>query len=235
MEQNYIPLELKELSKESRTAVIAHSVYNSIDRMGDIATRGMFNKSWSEKKDIEFLFNHNRDQILGTVTGVFDDEQKAYTKVKFGNWKLADDVMEMADAGVLRGASFGFITEKKEFTNIKGRTIRKLKEVRHEETSLLTKVPAHPEAGIITLTKSLELDNYIIELKSQLDKMEKFCSNSNASDSTIQSVLLEVKEAKHIISKYDTAVTQLAIEPSASENECKAFADSLYLLTLKHF
>ena len=39
---------------------------------------------------------------------------------------------------------------------LKGEKVRKLLEVRHIETSLLTRTPAHPEAGIVLLNKSVD-------------------------------------------------------------------------------
>lgn len=152
-----VPLEFKDIDSSKRTGIIKHCVYNSIDRVGDISTKGMFTKSWQENKSIDFLFNHNEDEIPGTAIKTYEDEEGAYTEVKFGNWKLGDDVMAMAEAGVIRGASFGYITEKKQMIEVKGRKVRKLTEVRHKETSLLTKMPAHPEAGLISLNKSMEL------------------------------------------------------------------------------
>lgn len=235
MEKKDIALELKDLDTGKREGLIAHAVYNSIDRLGDISEKGMFTKSWRENKSIDFLFNHEEDQIVGKVLGVFEDEQKAYTRVSFGRWKLGDDVMEMADAGVLRGASFGYITEKKEYTEIKGKRVRRLKEVRHKETSLLTKTPAHPEAGIISLTKEEGLQNCLLELKEHVIAMEKFYYNSNASDPTLIKIKKDIDEAKAIISKYDTVDTQLATEPSASENENKEFANTLYYSIIKTF
>lgn len=156
MEIKSIPLEIKDVDTSKRTAIIAHAVYDSVDRVGDISTRGMFTKSWKENKSIDFLFNHNTDEIPGNALRTFEDEHKAYTEVKFGNWALGNDVMAMAEAGVIRGASFGYVTERKEMIEVKGKKVRRLKEVRHIETSLLTKMPAHPEAGIISLTKSME-------------------------------------------------------------------------------
>src|SRR6185369_6337204 len=114
MEYKNVVLELKDMSRERRTARIAHAVYNVIDRVGDISSKGMFNKSWQENKSIDFLFNHDEFQPLGTVTGTFEDNEKAYTDVKFGNWKMADDAMEMAEAGVIKGASFKYETVNKE-------------------------------------------------------------------------------------------------------------------------
>lgn len=151
-----IGLELKDLDTNKRTAIIAHAVYNVVDRCGDISCKGMFDKTWKENKSIDFLFNHDPEQVVGSVLRTFDDEEKAYTEVKFGPWTLGNDVLEMADMGVLKGASFGYNTEKKEFVTIKGKKVRKLKEVFHGETSLLTKMPANPLAGVVKLTKAFD-------------------------------------------------------------------------------
>jgi len=153
-----IQLEFKDLDSSKRTAVIKHSVYNSIDRVKDIATKGMFTKSWNESKpgDIDFLFNHKEGANVGSVKRTFEDDNAAFTEVKFGNWTLGNDVLEMASEDVLKGASFGYITEKKDYVTIKGQKVRKLKEVKHVETSLLTLIPAHPEAGIVTLNKAFD-------------------------------------------------------------------------------
>jgi HK97 family phage prohead protease len=156
LEHKTVSLELKDFDSSKRTAVIAHCVYNVIDRVGDISCKGMFDKTWKENKSVDFLFNHDPEQVVGATVRTFDDEEKAYTEVKFGNWTLGNDVLEMADMGVLKGASFGYNTEKKEFATVKGKKVRKLKEVFHGETSLLTKIPANPLAGIVTLNKSFE-------------------------------------------------------------------------------
>lgn len=165
MERKSIELQFKDIDATKRTATIAHCVYNNIDRTDDISHKGMFNKSWNEKKDIDFLFNHKDGEIVGNVLRVFEDDEKAYTEVKFGNWTLGDDVLEMADAKVLKGASFGYIpTRKPEYKMINGKKVRLLKEVMHGETSLLTKTPANPLAGIVKLNKSLFME--VPEIKS---------------------------------------------------------------------
>lgn len=232
MEHKSISLEFKDLSKEKRTAIIAHAVYGVIDRVGDISTKGMFSSSWARKEPIDFLFNHADEDIVGNVLGTYEDEEKAYTKVSFGKWKLGDDVIEMAEAGVLRGASFGYDTEKKEDVLVKSRKIRKLTQVKHLETSLLTRIPANPLAGIVQLNKALN-GKEGKEMFAHVERMEKFCRNSTASDETIKLLLSEIDEIKSIFSKYDTASTPLITDGDASAN--REFADSLYLLTLKHF
>lgn len=231
MEHKSVPFELKDMSKVSRTAVIAHAVYNNIDVMGDISTKGMFNSSWERKSAIDFRFNHDISQIPGTVLRTFEDEQKAYTDVKFGNWKLGDDLIEMIDSGVIRGASFGFVTEKKEFKEVKGRKVRILRQVFHHETSLLTGYPANPLAGIVSLTKAEDIANLIGEVKEQIDVLKKFCANSNASDKTIITILGEIKNTELILSKYDTASTPVAPDGDASRND--SFYKQLLLINAK--
>jgi HK97 family phage prohead protease len=156
MEYKSIGFELKDIDKGKRTAQVAHAVYNNIDRTKDISRKGMFSKSWKESKDqIAFYFNHDDTQAPGKVMEVYETEQKAYTGVWLGNHTLGNDVLTMMDEGVVRWASFGYIEEKSNQINVKGEMVRELKEVQHLETSVLTKFPANPKAGVETVVKSL--------------------------------------------------------------------------------
>lgn len=231
MEQKAITFEIKDMSKDSRTAVIAHAVYHNIDRVGDISMPGMFKSSWERKDTIDFLFNHKEGEVGGNVTRTFEDEQKAYTEVKFGAWKLGDDLISMIEAGVIKGASFGFETEKKEYKEVKGRKVRMLRQVRHLETSLLTKTPANPLAGVVALTKADEIQNFIIEIKAHISAMDQFCRNTNASDETIKAIYAEIKQAQDLLSKYDTVSTPLITDGGTSRND--SFYKQLLLLNAK--
>lgn len=246
----FIALELKDLDSTKGTGVIRHSVYNSIDLANDVSTKGMFTKSWNEakskglNKSIDLLYNHVTGDKIGTVTDVYEDNEGAYTAFKFGNWTRANDVKSMAEEGVLDGASFGYQTIKKEFTEMKSRKVRKLLEVKHIETSLLTVAPCHPEAGLVTLNKALEdLENDDITtllqwneeqmqgLKSYVEKIDAYCRKSKASDETIILLTNSLNEYKNIISQYDTALTHIANEPNASDDEVKAQLNN-YLTSL---
>jgi HK97 family phage prohead protease len=155
MERKAINFELKDIDKDKRTAIIAHAAYNNIDRTDDISRKGMFNKSWNEsKEDISFYLNHNDEQAPGKVVDVFEDESFAYTKAWLGTHTLGNDTLIMMDEGIIKKASFGYITEKKNFIDVKGKKVRELKEVRHFETSVLTKMPANPKAGVRQVVKA---------------------------------------------------------------------------------
>lgn len=225
-----IALEFKDLDTNKRTAVIKHAVYTSIDRVKDISTKGMFTRSWNVMKP-DFLFNHVEGKTIGPTLKTYEDDNGAYTEVKFGNWTLGNDVLEMADEGVLKGASFGYITEKKEFATYNGEKVRRLKEVRHIETSLLTVLPAHPGAGIMTLNKALENINeedvneliawsseHLQALKSYVQKIDAYCRKSKASDESIIMLQNSIEEYKKIISEFDTTDTRPISDQSASDD-----------------
>lgn len=155
MERKTINFELKDIDKSKRTAIIAHAVYNNIDLTNDISRKGMFNKSWQENKDdISFYLNHNDEQAPGKVVDVYEDDTNAYTKTWLGTHTLGNDVLIMMDEGIIKKASFGYITEKANQIDVKGKKVRELKEVRHIETSVLTKAPANPKAGVRQVIKS---------------------------------------------------------------------------------
>lgn len=150
------PIELTELNTERRTAVIAHSVYDHLDKKADIARRGMFTRSWKANKDIDFLIDHDKTQKPGRVIDLFDDEKKAYTKVKFSGSTLGNDTMLMMDEGIIKGASFGFYTIKANDITIKGKKARELKEVLQDETTVTYALdPINDLAGVVRVTKAM--------------------------------------------------------------------------------
>lgn len=223
MEYKSVELELTDMNKETRTAVIAHSVYDNIDRLRDISRKGMFNKSWSEsKKDIGFFINHDPKQRPGKVIDVFEDEKKAYTKVKLGNHTLGNDTLIMMDEGIISDASFGFEAIQKNFINVKGQKVRELKEVKHVETSVVTDMPVNPQAGVVKVFKSMN-PSEIKSFTDRLNQLEKFCRDTNASDDCILSILNQIVEIKSLLSKYDTDST-LEIEPDSSKNDKRLMA-----------
>lgn len=234
IEHKATPIELSDMDRDRRTAVIAHAVYDNIDRYGDISRRGMFNKSWQEHKasDIIFDIDHDKKQQPGTVLSTYEDEHKAYTKVKFGTHTLGNDTMLMMDEGIIRGASFSFVPEKKEYKAIKGRRVRELKEVRHLATTVtLSITPVNPEAGVVVVNKA-EI-GALAEFKAYIDRLENFCRNTTATDETINFLLAEAKAAREIISQYDTAFTPPITEPDASRTDNDNYKRQLLLLNMQ--
>lgn len=189
MERKTVNFELKDIDKGKREAVIAHCVYNNIDRTEDISRKGMFNKSWKENKsEINFYFNHNDEQAPGKVTDVFEDNENAYTKTWLGTHTLGNDVLIMMDEGVIKKASFGYITVKKNFIDVKGKKVRELKEVEHLETSVLTKIPANPLAGVRQVTKAYSH----LEIKTLSPDEQALLKKIAGSDMDVLKMLIDL-------------------------------------------
>lgn len=230
-----MPCGFKDMDSSKRIVILAFATYNSIDRDGDIARKGMFTKSVKESfSDIRMLLNHDPKQAPGKPMEVWEDDTHAYSKSFIGTHTLGDDTLKMLDEGIIKDVSYGFDPIKSTAVKKEGSKGRDFKEAKLWEYSPLTHWGAHPGSHVESVTKSAEMDNAVTKLKDHILAMEKFCRDTKASDICIQNILGEIALAKDFISKYDTADTPLISEPTASVNE-KEFADSLYLLTLKNF
>jgi HK97 family phage prohead protease len=193
VEYKSIPLKLTDVDKSSRTAVIAHSAYNNIDRTKDVSRKGMFKKSWEEGiDDISFYLNHDDTQAPGKVTGVKEDSEFAYTETKMGTHTLGNDTLIMMDEGIIKKASFGYITVKSKPIEVKGQKVRELLEVKHIETSVLTKMPANPKAGVVSVVKAFDLGR--LELKTLNDQEQLFLQAIIASGSKLVRQALDLAD-----------------------------------------
>jgi septal ring factor EnvC (AmiA/AmiB activator) len=78
-------------------------------------------------------------------------------------------------------------------------------------------------------------DEQVQNMKAYVKQLEGYCRKSRASDDTIQALQKHLLEYKQIISDYDTALTQLATEPGASDDGIALtnFINSIKLETWK--
>lgn len=175
LETKSVALQLDDLSLEKGTATIAHAVYDNIDLVNDIARKGMFGKSWNETKmaddlfDVDFYVNHDPNRAAGSVIRLFEDTTKAYTQVKAGTHTEGVDALKMMDEKIARKASFGFQTIRANIMK-NGKGTRELKEVRHLETSILTKISANPKAGVVSVVKSMAGVAYEMKMLSDIEQ-----------------------------------------------------------------
>jgi len=193
LEYKSIPLKLQDVDKSSRMAVVAHAAYGNIDRAKDISRKGMFNKSWEESRDdVSFYLNHNDTQAPGRVVGLKEDNEFAYTEAKMGTHTLGNDTLIMMDEGIIKNASFGYITMKSLPREIKGQKVRELIEVKHVETSVLTQMPANPKAGVVSVIKSFA---GLLETKTLNDQEQAFLQAIIASGSKLVRQALDLADS----------------------------------------
>jgi HK97 family phage prohead protease len=144
-------LTIKDIDFQKRTAVIAQATYNSLDREGDRANKGMFTKSWNESRsDIRLFKNHNKYSGPGRVDEFWEDEQHGYIKAYLGTNTEGEDVLRQLDEKIIVASSFGFNPVRAPKMSNKGVD---LKEVQWLETSVLTHWGAHKDSGVVSVQK----------------------------------------------------------------------------------
>lgn len=168
-------ITIKELDMTKRTAVIAHASYNSLDRDGDRANKGMFTKSWNENfDDLRVFLNHNKEQAPGRAVKCWEDDNHAYTQIYLGTHTLGDDVLKQLDEEIIVAASFGF-------NPVRAPKMAKggydYKEVKHMETSPLTHWGAHKQSGVVSVVKSFDPEKLKELNNEEKDFLRKLIDN----------------------------------------------------------
>lgn len=104
---------------------------------------GVFQRALDRAEDVKLLFNHNKDRELGSIkTGnlqLFEDN--------IGLRAIAEvddpEVVEKAQAGSLKGWSFGFYTNKDQWQSAEPYQRRFVEDMELLEVSILDKTPAY--------------------------------------------------------------------------------------------
>lgn len=213
---------IKDIDVGKREMVGQFASYNTPDLVGDVSFKGMFDKSWAEAKHrVKHLYEHDTSKPIGRIQDLWDDNDGAYYKSKVPKHKFGDDVLEMAEAGLINEHSFGYIVRRGTNNKYGGQD---LKDVLHTEvTSVGGGYAIHGNTPLIKVSKSIGVDN----LESLVDKMNtkykalhNFCYKSNASDDTLEEMeykmgllLLEIKQLQQ------TIIDLKSISAAASEEE----------------
>jgi HK97 family phage prohead protease len=160
--------ELKLLSEDDSKAGTIEgygSVFNLMDRGGDIMLPGAFKSSISEwrkkKQPVPMLWQHDSSEPIGVWTDLIEDEHGLKLK---GELVLeipkAQEARALIKSKALSGLSIGYRTKDAEVDRNTG--VRKLKKVELWEVSLVT-FPMLPEAQISGVKNSNAFDARAVE------------------------------------------------------------------------
>lgn len=154
------------------------SIFNTVDRVGDIVVPGAYRKTISENfKEIQHYKNHWSDEMPGVIAELKEDQTGLLVTSKLIlNTQLGRETYEqykaMAEVGKSMAHSIGYVPVKEEQVG----NINYLKEVFLFEVSTLTKRPAHPGAVTVDVKSTEELisdvEFYDAMLKSDLPDIE---------------------------------------------------------------
>jgi HK97 family phage prohead protease len=204
---------LHDVDKSKRVMVGLFSPYGTPDMIGDVAHKGMFEKTWKESKSrVTHLFEHDTLKVIARNPELWEDDNGAYYKSIVPKHKLGDDVLDLAVNGLITGHSYAYAVVQGKKNAHGGRD---LKEVKHfEVTSTGGAWAVHPKTPLLYASKTLPTDDLIEKLETRYKTLDRFCRNSNASDETLEEMefrrdllLLEIKQLHQNIIDLSTSST----------------------------
>jgi HK97 family phage prohead protease len=136
------------------------SVFNNVDRHGDVVMPGAFRKTISENPSVPILWQHDQTKPIGVTMAIREDQNGLLVKGELNlDTQMGREAYSLLKQGALKGLSIGYQVIK---DDLAGR-VRQLKEVKLMEYSLVT-FPANERAQVTSIK---QLDNDMIMALSE--------------------------------------------------------------------
>lgn len=203
------------------------SKFNNVDADGDIIRPGAFTKTISEQGPdskmprIKHLLNHDPSLPLGKLTKLYEDSYGLAYESQVGSHELGEDFIKMIESGLITEHSIGFKIIKRNAVQSYENYLRnpelgqfEITEIKLYEGSSLTAWGANPMTPITSLKSVSDLDR----ISKQQEAIEKFCRKTDATDDTIQMLLLHSKQLAQFIlnMRESTMPEEKSTEPQES-------------------
>lgn len=198
------------------------SKFDNVDSDGDIIRKGAFLKTIreqgpnSQQPRIKHLMNHNPSMPLGKLTDLKEDSSGLYYESQVGKHALGQDFIKMVESDLITEHSIGYRTMKRNqlqdyegYMKNPGAGWFELTELKLMEGSSLTAWGANPLTPITGMKGTVDLD-YITK---QQQSIEKFCKESDATDETIEMLLLHSKQLSQYIIDLKSTQPVVTTEP----------------------
>lgn len=184
------------------------SKFGNVDQVGDVVEKGAFTKSIQQGASrVRFLWQHNKQEPIGVIQEIREDDHGLYIKAEFANTQRAQETRELMKMGALDSFSIGYRVPKDKIVveQTKEGQIQRLKEIHLFEVSVVT-FPCNVEARLTGIKSSLEgrfADLTLEQQKSVSDYME----------------FLVAKQMDDAANDDDIAVVEPEAEPELPLNE----------------
>lgn len=202
------------------------SKFDNVDSDGDIIRKGAFKKTIAEngpnsaQPRIKHLMNHSVSLPLGKITELKEDATGLAYESQVGTHSLGVDFIKMVESGLITEHSIGFSTIKRnqlqDYDGYKKNPAKgwfELTELKLFEGSSLTAWGANSLTPITGL-KGAGAISVIIE---QQKSIEKFCRAADATDETIEMLLLHSKQlSQYILDLQGTKPDETTLPQDAS-------------------
>lgn len=219
---------VKDVDPRGRTITGYAAAFNNVDLGGDLIEPGAFKKTIKERgpkgsNRVFFLNQHDTWQIVSKPTVLKEDSYGLYHESPVPDTTLGNDVLKLFDAGIMDSFSIGYKVTTENTIN----KINHLKELFLYEYSGVT-FPMN-EAAVSTGVKSISVD----KMKMKIKQMEKFCYDTDASDDTIELLLLNIKQLQQQV--FDLTTTTQPEASTAPRTGVKAVQSAILVENLNQF
>jgi len=194
---NYKSFDLALKDVDSKAGVVTgyFASFGTVDSDGDVFVEGAFTKSINENfTRVKHLLDHDTRKAVGKLTVLKQDSIGLYYESKVGTHAAGQDFLKMAESGIITEHSVGFQLPKGKTTEKDG--VRYINEVKLYEGSSLQAWGANQHTPL-TGIKSMFEDAGKVE--QRMKALEAFCRNSDATDETIELLLIEAKQLSQLL------------------------------------
>jgi HK97 family phage prohead protease len=202
--------DIKEIDADTGVFEGYASTFGNTDSDGDVIEAGAFNrtlKAWEAKgKPIPVLWQHNPHEPIGITEAATEDAKGLAVRGRLltGITK-AREALEAAKANILGGLSIGFSIPKGATEWDAESKVRRIKEVRLWEYSLVT-FPANEEA-VLTSVKAEKFEESVQAFKDSVDQLTKLLRASASAaqrephPSDLSGVIQQARDLKLLFQK----------------------------------
>lgn len=203
-------LGLKDIDTTQGIVTGYFASFNTVDSDNDVFVPGAFAKTISENFNrVKHLLDHDTRKAVGKIQVLKEDASGLYYESKIGSHSAGVDFMKMVDSGLISEHSVGFRIPKNKTESRDGITY--IKEVVLYEGSSLQTWGANQHTPL-TGVKSMFEDAAKIE--ARIKSLESFCRNTDATDETIELLLIEVKQLTQLVVDMTEAKATVPVEPT---------------------
>lgn len=222
-------LELKDVDNAKGIVSGYFSAFGNVDGDGDVMVKGAFSRSVnnngpaSAAPRIKHLLNHNPTQPVGKLIELKEDDAGLFYRSQVGTHTLGKDFIKMAESGLITEHSVGFQILREQ----KNGNHNEIHEAKLWEGSSLTAWGANPMTPLTDMKGICDAEN----IHKRIEAIEIFCKNTDASDDTIQALLIQIKQLQQLLLEQSTQPVDKTLDPPKDEK----LNDQIKLLILKHY
>lgn len=226
-------IELKDVDNAKGIVSGYFSAFGNVDGDGDVMMKGAFMRSVNNNGPssvaprIKHLLNHNPTQPVGRLIELKEDDKGLYYRSQVGSHSLGKDFIKMAESGLITEHSVGFQVLREQ----KNGDYNEIHEAKLWEGSSLTAWGANPMTPLTEMKGQSDVES----LDKKIKAIEVFCKNTDASDDTVQALLIQIKQLQQMLINATQPVTPVTLDPANEEAKRKEAEKQFKLLILKHF